>query len=163
VEAVGIILKNICIVGVYRPPSYPYEQFVSSFTNVLMEIQHLQLPTVIVGDFNVNTLLSSNRKFEKKLNEYGYIQMINEPTTESGTCLDLVFLKGLSDRTTVKLLPTHNSFHEALKYQLKTSRNNRDMKKQHYLLHWIKYIICILRTYIRLDYNCGDDCIIHYY
>ena len=115
-EAVAALVNNALFVVIYRPPSYTMQIFIDSLARLLQEIQSLEVPSVIVGDFNTNISQICGSTLVRKFEEYGLQQLVDYPTTEGGTCLDLVFVKGF--RCTTKLIPTYYGYHDAVHIRL---------------------------------------------
>ena len=92
--------------------------FIENFTKLLQEIQQLSCLSIIVGDFNTNVLHCKENKLIKSLEKYGYTQIVNVPTTEGGTCLDLIFVCGLEKMSMVNILPTFYSYHDAVQVSI---------------------------------------------
>ena len=124
-EAVAIVIKepfDFVLSTVYRPPSYPLHQFMIKIGGMLNELEQLGIPSIIVGDFNDNALQQGSCKVVNGFSEYGYTQLVSQPTTESGSCLDLVFVKGINlDKIQVELHPTYYSFHDAIRIHIDIS------------------------------------------
>ena len=67
-----------------------------------------------MGDFNDNLLDSHSHVIDKLMQEQGYKQCVQDATTENGTLLDHVYVRGLDDIVTT-VIPTYYSYHEAVK------------------------------------------------
>ena len=84
------------IVNIYKPPVYPIRLFCTILGKLLAEInvKMPQIICVILGDFNDN-ILKSNSQLVTFMNQHDFTQIVNDVTTEAGTCLDLVFINKL--------------------------------------------------------------------
>ena len=66
-----------------------------------------------MGDFNEDLLKRTSKVYDLMM-EYNYHQHINSSTTEGGTLLDLVFVRGM-DSVETEIIPIYYSYHEAIK------------------------------------------------
>jgi hypothetical protein len=84
------------VVNIYKPPVYPIRLFCTILGKLLAEInvKMPQIPCVILGDFNDN-ILKGNSQLVTFMNQHDFTQIVNDVTTEAGTCLDLVFINKL--------------------------------------------------------------------
>jgi len=65
-----------------------------------------------MGDFNEN-IFNSVTTVLKVMESHGYRQSVTDGTTEAGTLIDHVYVKGV-DPKSVHVLPTYYSYHEAV-------------------------------------------------
>ena len=117
-EVVGAFVNNVLVVTFYRSPTYHMELFMDNLIQLLTEIQNLSQLSIITGDFNINVLHCNENKLVKCLEGYGYTQIVNIPTTEGGTCLDLIFVRGLANMSIINILPTYYSYHDAVEVSM---------------------------------------------
>ena len=68
---------------------------------------------IVMGDFNEDLLKRTSKVYDLMM-EYNYHQHINSSTTEGGTLLDLVFVRGM-DSVETEIIPIYYSYHEAIK------------------------------------------------
>ncbi|CAG2188272.1 unnamed protein product [Mytilus edulis] len=87
--------KNILVATVYRTQKYNLGKFLEN-----LEI----LIYILKGGCTVFNFMSSK----------GFRQLVDSPTTEGGTLIDHVYVKGCLD-TQIAIIPTYYSYHEALK------------------------------------------------
>ena len=81
---------QIIVISVYRPPSTPIDMFVNLMLEIIAQFQHV--PTCIVGDFNEDVSITSNMCCYTLFRLQGFKQMVNKPTHDSGTIIDLVYM-----------------------------------------------------------------------
>ena len=81
---------QMIVISVYRPPSTPIDVFMNHILEIIAQFQHV--PTCIVGDFNEDVLTTLNTHCCKMLRLQGFTQMINKPTHDSGTIIDLAYV-----------------------------------------------------------------------
>ena len=113
VEAVVKPFK-LLVATLYRPPTYPLQLFTNNLLSLLDEFTHFKAPTVILGDFNENFQGSNISKFNQTLYSCGYKQLVTDPTTESGTCLDLIFCKCFKQNVEldIQVIPVYSAIME---------------------------------------------------
>ena len=102
------------VISVYRSPAPSVDAFLNAFNN-LMEMVEYTLPTVILGDFNVDLFQqnASTRKITKLMTEtYNYTQLVMQPTTDYGSCLDHIYTNIHTARTGV--LESYYSDHKPI-------------------------------------------------
>lgn len=75
-------------------------------------------PIVILGDFN-DIALSTTSSLQQLFTSNGFQQLVNKPTTEYGTCLDFVFVRGFHELPQVTVKPLYYSFHDAIYLECK--------------------------------------------
>ena len=89
-------LPNVLIIAIYRPPRVPLSDLIKQLTQIL-EIHHfhtsLTQPTIIIGDFNVNTLEPNEGKQLHNLlfAVFKYRQLIHAYTTDNRTAIDHIY------------------------------------------------------------------------
>jgi exonuclease III len=114
-EVVAVVVNNVLLVTLYRPPSYRMQFFIERLNLLLQEIHNHSMPSVIVGDFNADVLKECENTIVQKFAEFGFKQLVRFPTTEGGTCLDLVFVHGLDMDISPSLVHTYYRYHDAVK------------------------------------------------
>ncbi|VDI59074.1 Hypothetical predicted protein [Mytilus galloprovincialis] len=114
IECIGfrIMETDTIVVTVYRTQKYNVKIFVKQLGLVLNQISSISDKSIIVGDFNQD-ILKEERYVESFMKSNGYVQIITEPTTEKGTLIDHVYVKGINSYC-VRIVPTFYSYHEAI-------------------------------------------------
>ena len=87
------------IVSVYRPPSTPMCEFTDELLKIVSKLK--EIPTCIVGDFNEDISITCKRYCCSMLTLNGFKQMVKEPTTDSRTLIDHVYVSQKMTVTTV--------------------------------------------------------------
>lgn len=88
VTKLSLPTESICIAGLYRSPSFPFESFQTEVKNVLLEFS--SRPLLFVGDFNMDSL-NENLDFHHLRDVFhtrGFSQRVSFHTTDCGSCLD---------------------------------------------------------------------------
>ena len=78
------------IISVYRPPSTPISKFTDELLNIASKLK--ETPTCIVGDFNEDISITCQRHCSSMLTLIGFKQIVQKPTTDSGTLIDHVYV-----------------------------------------------------------------------
>ena len=67
---------------------------------ILETLIEADVPTAVIGDINENlNKLSKSTKFEKMMKEKGFNQLIKEPTYDSGSIIDHIYVNhAMSDK-----------------------------------------------------------------
>lgn len=110
-EYIAFKANNVLFITLYRPSSYAVECFLKTMNKMLEIVQSLDLPCLIMGDFNQNInkgIFSIKQLMERN----GYTQLVTEVTTDGGTMIDHVYVKDINAR--ISMIPTYYSYHEAL-------------------------------------------------
>uniref|UniRef100_A0A3B3YQH8 ATP-dependent DNA helicase n=1 Tax=Poecilia mexicana TaxID=48701 RepID=A0A3B3YQH8_9TELE len=101
------------VVGViYRPPLYPLSLFKRNLETLVDWLEKQSDAIALIGDFNDDILKSST--ISKFMSDKGYLQMVDEPTTEKGTLIDHVYVKSEMHRVEAVVVPTYFSDHEGV-------------------------------------------------
>ena len=97
----------------YRPPSYKIGLFKTNLTAVVNHFNQLSGAKIIMGDFNDNAAVS--KSMENLMTQHGYSQVVNSPTTETGTLIDHIYIKDIDPTSVdIKVMPTYYSYHECI-------------------------------------------------
>jgi len=72
----------VCFIVIYKPPSSSVMDFFRNLESILQQCPHLNVHTIVAGDFNINTLEDSNhsRTLQALMKHHGFIQLGNSPT-----------------------------------------------------------------------------------
>ena len=95
----GIVTKlqlpnstQLVLVLLYRSPSSTADALLNTITALLNRIALIAIPTIVMGDFNID-LLSRNhdRRLLNLMSTNGFAQLVKTPTTDRGTLIDHVY------------------------------------------------------------------------
>ena len=113
VTCLHIADERLQVAVVYRSPSVPMRQLVQLMTRILQKVSATGLPTVILGDFN-DDLLHCDHVSELQLlmSSNGYVQLVNEPTTDRVTLIDHVYFSG--NQVQINVCDVYYSDHDAI-------------------------------------------------
>ncbi|XP_048251539.1 uncharacterized protein LOC125379306 [Haliotis rufescens] len=103
------------VVVIYRPNSDKTDIFRKYLLQLIQELDNHSGRAIIKGDFNENVFVSSS--IQTLMESNGFAQIVSEPTTESGTLIDHVYVRGL-ENVSVQILPTYFGYHEAIEIRL---------------------------------------------
>ena len=72
------------------------------------------VPTIIVGDFNEDLLSrSTSSRILQLMSSRGFSQLVQVPTTDSGSLLDHIYYNGITEDAVVDVIDTYYSDHDA--------------------------------------------------
>ncbi|CAG2231657.1 unnamed protein product [Mytilus edulis] len=92
---------------------YNLGKFLENMEMLICKLEDLSEKIVVIGDFNQDILKGGCTVFNF-MSSKGFRQLVSSPTTEGGTLIDHVYVKGCLDPQ-VAIIPTYYSYHEALK------------------------------------------------
>lgn len=102
---------NLKAAVVYRPSSYKIDVFRQHILHIIEELEKHSGQKIIMGDFNDDIFTSSMTM--KLMEQHGYTQHVQRPTTEKGTLIDHVYTKQM-EHIIVDVVQTYYSFHQAI-------------------------------------------------
>ena len=109
------ITSNIIVL--YRPQKVPPD-FACIQLAILLESLPASSRNILVGDLNEDASKGDNQPLERLMTNYGFTQLIQEPTTigMNGATLDHVYVKSKDGMVPDEygVIPTHFSYHEAV-------------------------------------------------
>ena len=92
-QGLKLYFNDIHIINVYRPPNSPSTRHLEQFMQTLREVIDPAQETLICGDLNFNFLKEPRHRIRVMLSQLGFQQIVRQPTTIYGSCLDQVYLK----------------------------------------------------------------------
>ena len=103
------------VITVYRRPQLPFRTFLHLLADYLCHINHQELPTILLGDFNENLILESSMSTAllEFLSTLKFTQLVNAPTTDSGSLLDHIYWNQSSENCLVDVVDIYYSDHNA--------------------------------------------------
>lgn len=105
--------RKISISAVYKCPQQQLAAFLTLFDNYLADLPQ-STPTIVLGDFNEDLLSrSSSSRLLQLMSSRGFSQLVQGPTTDSGSMLDHIYYSGSTDNTFVDVVDTYYSDHDA--------------------------------------------------
>ena len=72
--------------------------------------------TIVCGDINVDGLGSNEQQPFQKFRQYGFLQIVQEPTHLQGACLDHVYVRS-PEELNYRVVPVSFSPHAAIQLQ----------------------------------------------
>ena len=103
VVAMQTTMSRFCVAVVYRPPATPMDSFRTKLDD-LLSVMPLNVPTVVLGDFNDNILSTRESPLTRLMKRYGFEQCISGPTTDSGSLIDHIYYNRRDDSTPEQLI-----------------------------------------------------------
>ncbi len=116
-EVVSIVVNTrsnlqMCVVAVYHRPQLPISSFLPLLDSYLNHVTHQAMATVILGDFNENLRSCTNSRLLQFMSSIGFSQLVQHPTTDSGSLLDHIYYNQSPDGV-VDVVDTYYSDHDA--------------------------------------------------
>ena len=71
------------------------------------------VPTIIVDDFNEDISRSNSSRLLQLITSRGFSQLVQVPTTDSGSLLDHIYFNGIIENSVVDVMDTYYSDHDA--------------------------------------------------
>ena len=93
-QGLKVTFRDICLINIYRPPNPSNMETFRHFAQILTKHLDDGMDTIICGDFNYNFLAETgNNQLWMSLRRKGFHQIVKEPTTINGTCIDHVYVR----------------------------------------------------------------------
>ena len=86
---------DIIIISVYRPPSTSISLFSQELSEIISSFD--DIPICVVGDLNEDVSQTQRTTCSTMLSSKGFKQWVNKPTHDSGTVIDHVYTKYISN------------------------------------------------------------------
>lgn len=102
------------VITVYRTHLCKRPQFEKQFINTLFDLIDKDKQTIINGDFNFDYWDEQDRLLTHRLRHAGFIQIVQEPTTVRGKCIDHFYLPSSVSNFDYKLYYPYYADHEAI-------------------------------------------------
>ncbi|XP_066269843.1 uncharacterized protein [Branchiostoma lanceolatum] len=110
---------TVNIINVYRSQSLKEDVFIDSIQR-LLDLLPSDILTVVLGDFNFDLLKCPPPKILAAMGQFGFSQHVQVPTTDNGTLLDHVYVRGhVEDNVHVTVVDTYYSDHDMVCVSLK--------------------------------------------
>lgn len=114
--ALKLVEDQVIIVNIYRPSVQPTKEFLLALEKMMKSVLLPDYRCIILGNFNENANIGG--PIQKFMFQKGFKQIVNFPTTEQQTVLDLVYTTCTSELEIFQM-PTYYSYHEAVLLNLK--------------------------------------------
>ena len=110
-ECIVVYMQSIKtnVVLIYRPVSYTTSVFLKELCKVLKIVQKPGISTIICGDFNEN-ILKQESSIQNFMEQHGFTQIVDNPTTDGGTLIDHVYYSGQL-KISLETKQTYYSYH----------------------------------------------------
>lgn len=90
VVVVNTVKSRLVVCVVYRSPSGLMTTFLANL-QTLLDLMPLNVPTIILGDFNDNIFLDRKSQLTALMERYGFMQLVEDATTDGGSLLDHIY------------------------------------------------------------------------
>ena len=88
-----LYFEDMHLLNIYRPPNSTSARHLDQFVQALKDNIDPKQQVVICGDFNFNILREPKHRIAVVLKDLGFQQIVRQPTTIYGSCLDHVYLR----------------------------------------------------------------------
>ena len=102
-QGLKLYFPDMHILNIYRPPSQASASL-DNFVKAVKENIDSNKQTIVCGDLNFNFLREGNHRVATLLKSLGFKQIVQEPTTIYGSCLDHIYLR-------TKFMHKHRLYH----------------------------------------------------
>ena len=102
------------VITVYRTHQCKGKQFEEQFIHTLLDLIDKNKQTIINGDFNFDYWDEQDRSLKDRLRHAGFIQIVQEPTTVRGKCIDHFYISSSESNFHYKLYYPYYADHEAI-------------------------------------------------
>ena len=92
-QGLKLHFHDLHILNIYRSPDPAFIKDLPQFVQLLKRNISPEQQTMICGDFNYDYWKEPNHKIAVMLKGMGFNQIVREPTTIKGKCIDHVYLK----------------------------------------------------------------------
>lgn len=109
-----MILPNVTIVGIYKPPPTPVSQLCAALRHQLQFLSSQY--AIFIGDFNINWFNESQSSalYNLFIKDNNYRQLVSCYTTDNKTCIDHIYTNLPESYITNNVLQTYFSDHRAI-------------------------------------------------
>lgn len=105
--------SHMQVIALYRSLSVPLQGLTTTLHRILAFASTVDIPTIVLGDFNEDILSQRNSSIVSLMSTHGYTQLVTSPTTDRGTFIDHVYYNRPSS-TIVQVHDTYSSDHDAV-------------------------------------------------
>ena len=106
--------NHMQIFVLYRSSNTRLQSLLTTLCRVLIYASEADIPTVILGDFNVDILSQPNSNIVRLMSDHGYTQLVTSPTTASGTLIDHVYYNQPNTGIIVQVQDNYYSDHDTV-------------------------------------------------
>ena len=108
---------------VYRPPCLSLDNFLTDLLQILQSISMSvsNVPIIILGDFNEDINSSRYARIQYLFTTFGFSQIVQKPTTDSGSCFDHVYFNISNSDIIVDVSDIYYSDHDMVLVSLQLS------------------------------------------
>jgi hypothetical protein len=112
----------LCVVLLYRRPSIPLRHFMDELAACINTL-HNECEVLVIGDFNENIYLQKSPVLEL-MHDKGFKQIVEGPTTDTGSLLDHVYYRGNCSDVKVHVEDAYFSDHDIVFVSMPLHSNN---------------------------------------
>lgn len=104
---------RFCVIRVYKNPKVTAAQFLPQMEKILSVAPVQAVPTIIVGDLNIDYLSQQTSTIDLKclMTHYGFVQYVEKPTHRKGALLDHLYYNRHSSDVVIDVSAVYYSDH----------------------------------------------------
>ncbi len=107
--------EQVQITVIYRSPSATMTTLLSDLFDIIDSLS-TDIPSLILGDFNVDLQTQTNVQLPNFMFSHGYTQLVHEPTTDHGTLIDHVYSTVPGKCQDLTVTDTYYSDHDSISF-----------------------------------------------
>ena len=137
-QALLLSFKPYNVITVYKTQSHKKQSDFRELAIKLISLIDNNKPTCIIGDLNFDYMnLSVKNEFRTMLEEHGFCQIVNEPTTVRGNCIDHCYISKFTSKALEIYRPYYGE-HEAIRVMLvpNSAQLSKSGKTYEVFLEW---------------------------
>ena len=109
-----LCFKTFNLISVYRTHLCKIPLYEEMFLKMLFSLIDPNKQTIINGDFNIDLLDEKEKLITTRMQQLGFTQIIKEPTTVRGNCIDHFYMPSNESNYDCKLYYPYYGDHEAI-------------------------------------------------
>ena len=121
-QCLKLSFKPYDVITVYKTQECTTLANHKQLIQILKRLVNLNKPTVIIGDFNFDYWREKDNLIRRTLEKDGFKQLVKEPTTIRGKCIDHVYINEKMMKGKYKLYYPYYTDHEAVRVILKKNQ-----------------------------------------
>ena len=121
-QCLKLKFNSFDVVTVYKTQDYKTQTDYQKLLTILRNLINLNRATVITGDFNFDYFKEKDNVVKVSLEKHGFQQLVTEPTSIRGNCIDHVYISRKHLNGNCKLYYPYFSDHEAIRVIIRPKR-----------------------------------------
>ena len=123
-QCLKLSFKTLDVITVYKTQDYKTREDYQNLSSILQKLIQPNRATVVCGDFNFDYLKEKENAVRVTLQDLGFKQLVTEPTTIRGNCIDHFYITEKVMLGRYELYYPYYTDHEAVCATIKPKRRN---------------------------------------